>query len=150
MVSLNKVMIAGQLTKKPELRKTNKGSSVTDLLLAINRDYTNPKGVKQKEVCFVDVIVWGKQAEVCVAHLDCSSLILVEGRLQLDTWESNGERRTRLRVTAERIQFLDKKKKDDFKDDFKYDSKEFIECDDIPDDKAFSDESLESLSGHLD
>lgn len=110
MVALNKVMIAGRLTRKPELRKTPNGISVTDLLIALNREFTTQGGDRQQEVCFVDVVVWGKQAESCVQILDCSSPVLVEGRLQLDTWHAkDGEKRCKLRVAAERVQFLEKK-----------------------------------------
>jgi single-strand DNA-binding protein len=110
MVALNKVLIAGRLTRKPELRKTPNGSSVTDLLVALNREFMNVDGEKQQEVCFVDVVVWGKQAESCVQMLDCSSAVLVEGRLQLDVWYAkDGEKRCKLRVAAERVQFLDRR-----------------------------------------
>ena len=110
MVALNKVLIAGRLTKKPELRKTPNGVSVTDLLMALNREYLTMGGDRHQEVCFVDVVVWGKQAELCTQVLDCSSSILVEGRLQLDVWHAkDGEKRCKLRVAAERVQFLDKK-----------------------------------------
>lgn len=109
MVALNKVLIAGRLTRKPELRKTPNGVAVTDLLMALNRDYVNLFGERQQEVCFVDVVVWGKQAEVCVQMLECSSTVLVEGRLQLDVWHAkDGEKRCKLRVAAERVQFLDR------------------------------------------
>src|ERR1700738_1206829 len=109
MVALNKVFIAGNLTKRPVLRKTPNGTSVTDLLVALNREFINLNGEKQQEVCFVDVVVWGKQAENCVNVLDCSSPVLIEGRLQLDTWYGkDGEKRCKLRVAAERVQFLDR------------------------------------------
>lgn len=111
MASLNKVYIAGRLTRKPELRKTPDGISVTDLLVALNREFSTLNGERKQEVCFVDVVVWGKQAELCVQHLDCSSLVLVEGRLQLDTWHGkDGEKRCKLRVAALSVQFLDSKK----------------------------------------
>lgn len=110
MASLNKAIIAGRLTRKPELRKTPNGIAVTDLLVALNREFVTLNGEKQQEVCFVDVVVWGKQAEICVQVLDCSSTVLVEGRLQLDTWVGkDGEKRCKLRVAAERVQFLDRK-----------------------------------------
>lgn len=110
MVALNKVIIAGNLTKRPQLRKTPSGTSVTDLLIALNREFISLNGEKQQEVCFVDVVVWGKQAENCVNSLNCSSPVLIEGRLQLDTWfGKDGEKRCKLRVAAERVQFLDKK-----------------------------------------
>lgn len=110
MVALNRVVIAGRLTRKPELRKTPIGTAVTDLLVAINREFINQNGARQQEVCFVDVVVWGKQAEYCSQFLECSSAVLIEGRLQLDVWYAvNGEKRCKLRVAAERVQFLDRK-----------------------------------------
>ena len=110
MVALNKVLIAGRLTRKPELRKTPNGISVTDLLIALNREYVTLGGEKQQEVCFVDVVVWGKQAESCAQVLDISSPVLVEGRLQLDVWYAKeGDKRCKLRVAAERVQFLERK-----------------------------------------
>ncbi len=78
--------------------------------MALNREYTTLSGERQQEVCFVDVVVWGKQAENCTTHLDCSSPVLVEGRLQLDVWHGKeGDKRCKLRVAAERVQFLDRK-----------------------------------------
>lgn len=110
MVALNKVIIAGRLTRKPELRNTPNGVAVTDLLLALNRDFVTQAGDKQQEVCFVDVVVWGKQAESCANALDVSSPVLVEGRLQLDVWHGKeGDKRCKLRVAAEKVQFLEKK-----------------------------------------
>lgn len=110
MAALNKVLIAGRLTRKPELRKTPNGICVTDLLVALNREFTTLDGDRQQEVCFVDVVVWGKQAESCANSLDCSSPVLIEGRLQLDVWYAkDGEKRCKLRVAAERVQFLEKK-----------------------------------------
>ncbi len=111
MVALNKVIIAGRLTRKPQLRKTPGGVSVTDLLIALNREFTTSNGERQQEVCFVDVVVWGKQADSCAEMLDCSSPVLVEGRLQLDVWHGKeGDKRCKLRVAAERVQFLERKK----------------------------------------
>ncbi len=112
MVALNKVIIAGRLTRKPEIRKTPNGASVTDLLVALNREFTTAAGERQQEVCFVDVVVWGKLAENCVNHLNVSSPVLVEGRLQLDVWHArDGDKRSKLRVAAERVQFLEKLEK---------------------------------------
>lgn len=110
MVTLNKVFIGGRLTRKPELRKTPNGIAVTDLLIALNREFVTTGGDRQQEVCFVDVVVWGKQAESCIQSLDCSSAVLIEGRLQLDTWHGkDGEKRCKLRVAAERVQFVDRR-----------------------------------------
>ena len=114
MVALNKVIIAGRLTRKPELRKTPNGIAVTDLLVALNREFVTLSGEKQQEVCFVDVVVWGKQAEMCSQILECSSPVLVEGRLQLDTWlGKDGEKRCKLRVAAERVQFVERRPQGD-------------------------------------
>ncbi len=111
MVAINKVIIAGRLTRKPELRMTPSGIAVTDLLVAINREFVTQAGTRQQEVCFVDVVVWGKQAENCVNALDCSSAVLIEGRLQLDVWYAkDGEKRCKLRVAAEKVQFLDRQR----------------------------------------
>ncbi len=107
MASLNKVFLIGNLTRDPEIRHTPKGTAVGDLALAINMVYRTPEGGEKEEVCYVDVVVWGRQAETCKDYLTKGSPIFVEGRLQLDQWESQqGEKRSRLRVRADRVQFL--------------------------------------------
>lgn len=107
MASLNKVFIMGNLTREPEVRHTPSGSAVCDLGLAVNRKYM-ANNQEQEEVCFVDVIVWGKQAESCGRYLEKGSPALIEGRLQLDQWQdkNSGASRSRLRVVAERVQFM--------------------------------------------
>lgn len=106
MPDLNKVMLMGNLTRDPEVRYTPKGSAVGDLSIAINRVYRTDDGQSREEVCYVDIVVWGRQAETCKEYLTKGRPIFVEGRLQLDQWESNGEKKSKLRVVAERIQFL--------------------------------------------
>jgi single-strand DNA-binding protein len=107
MASLNRVFLIGNLTRDPEIRHTPKGTAVGDLAMAINMSYRTAEGAEKEEVCYVDIVVWGRQAEICKDYLSKGSPIFVEGRLQLDQWESNqGEKRSRLRVRAERIQFL--------------------------------------------
>ena len=108
MSSLNRVMLIGNLTRDPEVRTTPKGISVADLGLAINRNYTTESGEKREEVTFVDVVVWGKVAENAGRYLAKGRPVFVEGRLQLDTWQDkeSGQNRQRLRVVAERLQFL--------------------------------------------
>lgn len=108
MSSLNRVMLIGNLTRDPEIRSTPKGVSVADLGLAINRNYTTESGEKREDVTFVDVVVWGKIAENAGRYLSKGRPVFVEGRLQLDTWQDkeSGQNRQRLRVVAERLQFL--------------------------------------------
>lgn len=110
MASLNKVMLIGNLTRDPELRYLPSGTPVADFGIAINRDYTDKEGEKRSDTLFLDVAAWQKQAEICEKFLTKGSLVYIEGRLQHDTWETaQGEKRSRYRVVAERIQFLDLK-----------------------------------------
>lgn len=107
MASLNRVFLIGNLTRDPEVRHTPKGTAVGDLGMAINMSYRTADGVEKDEVCYVDVVVWGRQAETCKEYLTKGSPIFVEGRLQLDQWESSdGGKKSKLRVRAERVQFL--------------------------------------------
>ena len=107
MASLNKVFLMGNLTKAPELRYTPSGAAVCDFSMAINRTYTS-NNEKKEEVCFIDVNVWGKQAETCNRYLQKGSPLLVEGRLQFDTWQDKetNQQRSKIKVVAERTQFL--------------------------------------------
>ncbi len=107
MADLNKVFLIGNLTRDPEMRQVNDRSSVTKMGLAINRRFTTRNGEDREETCFVDVEVWGRQAETCNQYLRKGAPACVEGRLTLDQWEDqNGQRRSRLYVTGERVQFL--------------------------------------------
>ncbi|MFZ5806786.1 MAG: single-stranded DNA-binding protein [Verrucomicrobiota bacterium] len=107
MASFNKVMLIGNLTRDPDVRHTPKGTAVGDLGLAINTTYRTADGADKEEVCYVDIVVWGRQAETCRDYLSKGSPIFVEGRLQLDQWETpEGGKKSKLRVRAERIQFL--------------------------------------------
>lgn len=107
MASMNRVFLMGNLTKAPALRYTPSGTAVADLSLAINSSYVNKAGEKKDEVCYVDIVAWGRQAETAAEYLTKGSPILVEGRLQLDSWETGeGDKRSKLRVRAARVQFL--------------------------------------------
>lgn len=108
MSSYNKVTLLGNLTRKPELKQTKSGLSVTDLGMAMNRVWTGDNGEKHEDVTFVDVVVWGRDAENAAKYLDKGRSILVEGRLQLDTWKDakSGQNRSKLRVVAENVQYL--------------------------------------------
>lgn len=106
MLSLNRVLLGGNLTRDPEVRYTPAGLAVGDLNLAVNRSYVS-EGQTKKETCFIGVVVWGRQAEVCREYLSKGSPVLVEGLLQFDQWQTeSGEKRSRHVVRAERVQFL--------------------------------------------
>lgn len=107
MSSMNRVFLMGNLTRNPEARKTSNGLQVADLGLAVSEKYRNKDGETVESVCFVDITVWGKLAEHCSHYLEKGKPILVEGRLQFDQWKTDqGENRNRLRVRADRVEFL--------------------------------------------
>ncbi len=110
MASLNKVFLIGNLTRDPELRHTNSGMAVCEMGLAVSRRYVS-NGQDKEEVCFVDILAWGRQGESCQRHISKGDPILVEGRLQLDQWNDrdSGAKRSKLRVVADRIQFLSRR-----------------------------------------
>jgi len=112
MASYNKVMLMGNLTRDPEVRYTPKGSAVADLAIAVNRVYTADNGEKREEVTYVDVVLWARLAELAGQYLHKGRPVFIEGRLQMDTWEDKqtGQKRSRLRVVGEIMQFLDSKR----------------------------------------
>ena len=109
MANLNKVMLIGNLTRDPELRHTPKGTAVAELGLAINRVWKDEQGQKQEETTFVDVTLWGRQAELAQQYLTKGNPVFIEGRLNLDTWDDKqtNQKRSRLGVVMESFQFLD-------------------------------------------
>jgi single-strand DNA-binding protein len=108
MANLNKVMLIGNLTRDPELRYTPSGRAVADISLAINRVWVNDAGQKQEDTTFVDVTLWGRQAELAQQYLTKGRGAYVEGRLQMDTWDDKetGKKRSRLKVVGDSLQFL--------------------------------------------
>jgi single-strand DNA-binding protein len=107
MASFNKVIVMGNLTRDPELRYTPSGAPVCNFTTAVNRSYTTQGGEKRDEVCFIDVVVWGKPAESCGQYLKKGRSVLVEGHLQQRNWETpEGQKRSKHEVVAERVQFL--------------------------------------------
>ena len=109
MANFNKVILAGNLTRDPELRYTPKGTAIAKIGLAINRNWTSETGEKKEEVTFVDVDAFGKTAEIIGQYLKKGRPILVEGRLRLDQWDDKqtGQKRSRLGVVMESFQFMD-------------------------------------------
>jgi len=107
MASFNRVILVGNLTRDPELRYTPSNTPVTDIGLAVNDRRKNANGEWIEETTFVDVTLWARTAEVASEYLTKGAPVLIEGRLKLDTWESNdGQKRSKLRVVGERMQML--------------------------------------------
>ncbi|MGC9940752.1 MAG: single-stranded DNA-binding protein [Verrucomicrobiota bacterium] len=108
MASFNKVVLVGNLTRDPELRYTPKGTAIAKIGLAVNRVWTNEAGEKKEEVTFVDVDVFGRTAENVGQYMRKGRPILIEGRLKLDQWDDKqtGQKKSRLGVIAENVQFL--------------------------------------------
>ena len=115
MASLNKVFLLGNLTRDPDLRGLPSGQSVCELGIAVSRRYVNGSGQEVEDTCFVDVVVWGRAAANCKQYLVKGSQVMVEGRLQLDRWEdrNSGGQRSRLRVVAEQVQFMNRRPQQD-------------------------------------
>jgi len=108
MANLNKVILAGNLTRDPETRYTPKGTAIAGFGLAINRTWTNEAGEKKEKVCFVDCKAFGKSAEILTQYVKKGNPLLVEGRLELESWEDkeSKDKRQKLVVLVEGFQFL--------------------------------------------
>jgi len=110
MVSVNSVILAGNLTRDPEIRYTPQGTAVGRLGLAVSRKFKTGDGEMKEEVCFVDVEVWARQAETCGEYLKKGSSVLVEGELKLDTWDDKetGKKRSKHKIRARRVHFMNR------------------------------------------
>ena len=108
MASFNKVIVAGNLTRDVELRHIPSGSAVCDIGLAVN-DRVKRGDKWEDEVTFVDITLWGRTAEIANEYLSKGSSVLIEGRLKLDSWEQDGQKRSKLKVIGERMQMLGSK-----------------------------------------
>lgn len=108
MANYNRIILIGNLTRDPEYKQLTSGQPVTRLGLASNRQYKNKQtGAMVQEVCFIDVDVFGPQAESCRQYLQKGSPVLVEGRLKFDSWESpDGQKRSKHFIVADRVVFL--------------------------------------------
>lgn len=106
MASYNRVILVGNLTRDVELKYTQGGTAVTEIGLAVNDRRKSQSGEWVEETTFVDVTIWGRTAEVAGEYLSKGSSVLVEGRLKLDQWETDGQKRSKLRVVCERMQML--------------------------------------------
>ena len=108
MANLNRVLLIGNLTREPEIRYTQKGTALAEIGLAINRVTRDDDGQKREDVTFVDVVLWGRLAEVAEKYSRKGQPVFIEGRLQHDSWDDKqtGQKRSRLRVVAESLQLL--------------------------------------------
>jgi single-strand DNA-binding protein len=109
MASFNRVILAGNLTRDPELRYTPKGTAVAKIGMAMNRVWKSESGESKEEVTFVDVEAWGRQAEVIAQYMKKGRPFLVEGRLKLDQWEDKNthQKQSKLKVVLESFSFVD-------------------------------------------
>jgi single-strand DNA-binding protein len=119
MADLNKVFLMGSLTADPELRRTTSGTAVTELRMVTSRYWMTRDGDRREEKLYIDITVWDRQAENCCQFLRKGSGIHVEGSLKMDTWDdkNTGEKRSKVRVHADRVQFLEGRRGDSGGDD---------------------------------
>ena len=105
MASFNRVILVGNVTRDVELRYTPQGTAVTDIGMAVN-DRVKKQGEWVEETTFVDITLWGRTAEVAGEYLSKGAPVLIEGRLKLDMWEQDGQKRSKLKIIGERMQML--------------------------------------------
>jgi len=109
MSSLNKVFLLGNITRDVEVKYLQSGMAVTELGLAVNDKRKDQSGQWIEDVTFLDVTAWGRTAEIAAEYLSKGSSVLIEGRLKLDTWESEGQKRSKLKVVCENMRMLGSK-----------------------------------------
>jgi len=110
-LNLNRVCLAGRLTRDPILRKTNGGTPVADIGLAFHETYTDKAGKPVEQTHFLDIVAWGKSATAATSYLKKADPLLVEGSLVSEQWETQqGEKRSRVRIRATRLHFFGAKR----------------------------------------
>ena len=111
MAYLNEVFLMGNLTREPELRYTKSGTPICEFGLAMNKKTKTQSGEERSEVTFVEIVSIGKSAEILPRYLQKGSAVLVTGSLRYEQWKDrDGNNRNRLSVLADRVQFLDRAK----------------------------------------
>ncbi|OGW14101.1 MAG: single-stranded DNA-binding protein [Nitrospirae bacterium GWA2_42_11] len=109
MNGFNKVILMGNLTKDPEIRYTPAGTAVANFSLAVNRRYKQGGEVKD-EVSYLDIVVFGKQADSCGQYLNKGDAVIIDGRLQQRRWETeDGQKRNKVEIVANSVQFMPKR-----------------------------------------
>lgn len=106
MASFNRVILIGNVTRDIELRYLQSGTAVTDIGLAVSDKRKNAAGEWIEETTFVDVTLWGRTAEVAAEYLTKGSPVFIEGRLKLESWESQGQKRSKLKVVCDNMRLL--------------------------------------------
>lgn len=110
MIELNKVLLAGRLTKDPELKYLPSGTAVCEFRVASGRTYYDKNaGERKEETLFINVSAWGKSGEFVNQYFTKGKAIFIEGRLKQDQWERDGQKHERISVVAERVQFAESK-----------------------------------------
>lgn len=109
MASLNKVMLIGNLTRDPELKKLESGKDVCTFGIATNRSWKNQNGEKQEAVEFHNIVTWGKLAEICGQYLHKGKQVFIEGRLQTRDYEKDGQRHYRTEIVGDNMVMLGSK-----------------------------------------
>ena len=143
MASYNKVVVVGNLTRDVELKTLSNGTSVGEFGLAINDSYIDKStGDKVDTPVFLDVTVWARQAETAAQYIGKGSQVLVDGKLKLDIWETDdGDKRQKLRVVANQIQFLSKQadgssvgpyNQDNGDESVNQDNEKYLDAEEIP------------------
>lgn len=129
MANFNKVILIGNLTRDPEMRYLPSQTPVVEIGLAVNRRWKGQDGQQREETCFIDCVSFGKQAEVLNQYMAKGRPIMIEGRLQLDTWEAkDGSKRSKHKVVIEQFQFMGSTKEQPPKQD----------ADPMPEDPGFT------------
>lgn len=115
-MALNKVILQGNLTKAPEVRYSQSGTAIANFGLAVNNKYKQGEELKE-DVCFVDIVIFGRQAENAGQYLEKGRLVVVEGRLNQNQWETEGgQKRSKHEVIAHAIHYLPAGSKQEGKD----------------------------------
>lgn len=113
-MNLNKVTLAGNLTRDPEMRFTTSNTAVANIGIAVNRKWKDNAGKVNEDVLFIDCEAWGRTAEVINEHLRKGDPIFIEGRLKLDQWEDrDGGKRSKIKVVVESFQFIGGRRDDE-------------------------------------
>ena len=107
MLSINRVLITGRLTRDPETKYLPSGQALTNLGIAVNRRFQDKSGEWRDDTMFIDVETWGKTAERAAETLKKGQPVFVEGRLKQDTWERDGQKQSKIRITADVVKGFD-------------------------------------------